>query len=457
MRRWLLFASGLFALVCVGSDRTATSPTDPDSAEASTADALPTDAADAAPPSLRDDGMAPPFRWDEMAQRVVDSSTLKSGLSAAGYAPPAGTEIYAAVVQQNAHGQGYALFDYGAGAFSQSFWPASTIKLLSSLAALDYVQSHGFTGAATVTWKGVFSDVVHNIVRRAIQKSNNQDYDRTVQIAGLDQLNATWLTAARGFPHSVIKASYGKLEVKNPPGYTLTEGEKSKVIPARAAKGTYACKGGRSNCTNLFELTEAVRRLVWHDAISEAERFDLPAADRAVLENALCTAIPSFFKAGVDAALGDGARICHKPGWMPGSDSLDHGVIEAADGRRFMLAAAVPDPGDSSSQAKLARIAKHTLSVVAALSNPPFFLQPDAGEHIVIEASPARLRVSSAGADAVELFIDGKALAASPPTADGVFSIGATPSDYVGRLVTLRSYAAGSLTGVRNVALAAPN
>lgn len=286
MRRWLLFASGLFALVCVGSDRTATSPTDPDSAEASTADALPTDAADAAPPSLRDDGMAPPFRWDEMAQRVVDSSTLKSGLSAAGYAPPAGTEIYAAVVQQNAHGQGYALFDYGAGAFSQSFWPASTIKLLSSLAALDYVQSHGFTGAATVTWKGVFSDVVHNIVRRAIQKSNNQDYDRTVQIAGLDQLNATWLTAARGFPHSVIKASYGKLEVKNPPGYTLTEGEKSKVIPARAAKGTYACKGGRSNCTNLFELTEAVRRVVWHDAISEAERFDLPAADRAVLENA---------------------------------------------------------------------------------------------------------------------------------------------------------------------------
>ncbi len=258
-----------------------------------------------------------------------------------GYTPPAGTEAYAALVQENALGLAYAYFDYGGGAFAQSFWPASTVKLLSSLAALDWVGSQGFSGAATVKWDSGFSDTVNAIVDRAIRISSNEDYDRTIRIAGFDQLNAVWLSPERGFPETTIKAAYAGFEVKNPPGYTLTEGGNVKVIPPRAATGSYPCASGKNNCANLFELTEAVRRVVLRELIPAGERFDLAPADLIVLDDALCKATPSFFAKGVSAALGPGASICHKPGWVPGSDSLDHGVIEAADGRRFLLAAAV--------------------------------------------------------------------------------------------------------------------
>ncbi len=410
------------------------------------------DGAGGAAPNLRDDGKPPPWRWDEMAARVMDSTRLQSALSANGNAPPAGTEIYAARVDENALGHGYAFYDYGAGAFSQAFWPASTIKLLSSLAALDWVKSQGFTGAATVKWQSGFSDVIHNIVRRAIQKSSNEDYDRTVRIAGFDQLNAVWLSPERGFPTTVIKSSYAGFEVKNPPGYTLSEAGNSKMIPARAATGSYPCKSGGNSCANLFELTEAVRRVVWHDQLPSQERFDLPAADRAVLVDALCTATPSFFETGVQAALGSGARICHKPGWVPSNDSLDHGVIEAADGRKFLLAAAVPDPGDSSSQAKLAGIAEHSLAALSGASGQTFYLQRDAGAAIVVQADSSQLSIFSAGADEMEVYFDGTPSAASLQP-DGVFQVQASPGDYAGKLVSLRALKGSTLIAVRNVVL----
>jgi hypothetical protein len=451
MRR-ACFGCCLALLACSGQDAAAPAADDGGSPETSLGDAT-FPQPDAAAPDLRDDGIAPPWRWDEMAARVLDSAALADAFVAAGVSVPAGTEIYAATVDENSLGLGYGFFEYGGGAFSQSFWPASTVKLLSSLAALDFVQSQGFTGDATVKWDSGFSDVVNAIVKRAIQTSSNADYDRTIRIAGFDQLNGVWLTPERGFTSTVIKSSYAGFEVKNPPGYTLSEGPKSKVIPARAASGTYPCKSGGNNCTNLFELTEAVRRVVWHSALDASEQFALPAADRAGLEDALCTATPSFFEKGVEAALGSGARICHKPGWVPGSDSLDHGVIEATDGRKFLLGAAVPDPGDSSSQGKLAQLAEHTLAALTTLPAAPFFLQRDAGNSIVIEASPAELRMASPAADTMQLYFDGKAHPVAPPSSDGVFSAAATSADYAGKLVSVRALGAGKLIAVRNIVL----
>lgn len=413
----------------------------------------PDDAAgDAAPdaPSfvIDDDGKPPPWRWDEMVARVIDSQTLKGELAAA---PPAGTEIYAATIEKNALGLAYAPFDYGAGAFAQSFWPASTVKLLTSLAALDFIQSEGFTGAATAQWQSGFGDVVNAIVDRAIRVSSNQDYDRTIRIAGFDQLNETFLSPERGFPTTVIKASYAGFEVKNPPGYTLTEGSNVKTIPARTAQGNYPCASGGNNCTNLFELTEAVRRVVLRDELPEAERFALAAADLDNLENALCKATPSFFASGVTAALGPGATICHKPGWVPGNDSLDHGVITAADGRRFLLAAAVPDPGDSSSQKQLAPVAEGVLGLLTSLKAPPFFLQPTAGAEVRVRIESGGLRLQCLGADSVALWFDG---ASVPVMAQGeTFFADAVPGDWQGKLVTVRASAGGTLLAARNLVL----
>ncbi|MCL4752226.1 MAG: hypothetical protein KJ015_18845 [Myxococcales bacterium] len=439
------------ALGCGDSSDAVSEPGDagPSIDAGSDAPSVPDAGVDAPRVVLGDDGKPPPWRWDEQVARVLDSSTLAPSM---GYTPPAGTEAYAALVQENALGLAYAYFDYGGGAFAQSFWPASTVKLLSSLAALDWVGSQGFSGAATVKWDSGFSDTVNAIVDRAIRISSNEDYDRTIRIAGFDQLNAVWLSPERGFPETTIKAAYAGFEVKNPPGYTLTEGGNVKVIPPRAATGSYPCASGKNNCANLFELTEAVRRVVLRELIPAGERFDLAPADLIVLDDALCKATPSFFAKGVSAALGPGASICHKPGWVPGSDSLDHGVIEAADGRRFLLAAAVPDPGDSSSQAVLATLAEKILGVIGSAAVAPFFLQPTAGAELRVKRDAGGLRLQGDDIDGFELFFDGQAVSVAPSDGDTFFA-SAEPTEWQGKLVTLRGYQGGQLAGVRNLVL----
>ena len=399
---------------------------------------------------LADEAKAPPWRWDEMAKRVINSSLLPARFAQVGYQPPLGTDIHAAAISKNNLGLAYAYFESGGGAFKQSFWPASTIKLLTSLAALDFIKSQGFSGAAKVQWASGFGDVVNNIVDRAIRVSSNQDYDRTIRIAGFDRLNSHWLSKKRGFPTTVIKASYAGFEVKNPPGYTLSEGSKIKTIPARTAKGSYPCASSKNNCTNLFELTDAVRRVVLDSEIEAQDRFDLAATDKAVLKKALCSATPSFFAKGVTKTLGSGATICHKPGWVPGLDSLDHGIITSAKGQRFLLGAAIPDPGDSSSQGKLAILAEQTLSALTKQTPKPFALQRSAGQELRVAQNATGLRFQALGADEMRFFVDGQEILASSAAGDGLFQATISKNQWQGRLLTLRAFRLGKLVSVRN-------
>ncbi|MCA9581110.1 MAG: hypothetical protein KC416_04905, partial [Myxococcales bacterium] len=401
---------------------------------------------------LRDDGREPMWRWDEMAARTMDRDLLAAGFDELSYSPPAGTEIYAAVIVESDMGPGYAMYEWGGGAFAQSFWPASTIKVHASLAALRYVASRGFSSSATVKWASGFTDKVSSIVDRAIRVSSNEDYDRTIRIAGFDELNTVWLSDERGFPTTNIKGGYAGFEVKNPPGYTLTEGAKTDVVPARAAQGTYPCASGKSNCTNLFELTEAVRRVVLRDEVPLAEQFDIPEKELALVESALCNATPSFFADGAKKVLGAGTVICHKPGWVPGLDSLDHGLVTADDGRRFLLAAAIPDPGNSSSQAKLAILAEKTMMVLTGVKGHPFPLQRTTGVPIAVEREGEILRLAAATADGFELFVDGEAVEVILCD-DGFHCVDLGTEPIAEKLITVRASRGNNVVGVRNLVL----
>ncbi|HNS96131.1 MAG TPA: hypothetical protein PLJ27_02990 [Polyangiaceae bacterium] len=398
---------------------------------------------------LVDEGQDPPWRWDEQVARVLDSTTLAREL---GYRPPRGTEAYAAIIQHNELGLSYAFFDYDKGAFSQSFWPASTVKVLAALAALDWLRIHGFSGQAEVRWRNGFSDRVNAIVDRSVRLSSNEDYDRTLQIAGLDHLNGRWLTAERGFPNTVIQAAYAHSNVRTPPSFTLTEGDKQWVVPSRTTGPLDKCSGARVQCATLFELTEAVRRVVLRDLIPPQERFELSSEDSNALQEALCQAKPSFFARGVRAVLGPDARICHKPGWVPGKDYLDHGVMEAADGRRFLLAAAMPDPGDGSAQGRLPVLAEKILRVITRLEMEPFYLQPTAGAEIRVKKEAGGLRVQGEGFDEVQVYIDGTGVDRVRRDEETFFAEVTTES-WQDKLMTVRGYRQGAIVGVRNLVL----
>jgi hypothetical protein len=158
--------------------------------------------------------------------------------------------------------------------------------------------------------------------------------------AGVDYLNKEFLTPARGFPVTVIQRSYtvgGNLRVQ--PAMTLTEGSKRVVIPARSGRVDTDCAQGQ--CSNLFEMSESVRRLVLHNEIPNAERFRIASTDVIGLNSALLGA-EGWFEPAVARVLGTGTRIYGKPGEVPSRDCLDVTLIETRNGARYLLSATVP-------------------------------------------------------------------------------------------------------------------
>ncbi len=417
-------------------------------------------------PPIRDDALLPEWRWDEKAARVIDPGALDAAWAATGFSLPPSSELYAARIVPGVDGPAYVLYEAGGGAFSQDFWPASTVKLLSTLGALDFIGTLGFTGAATVTFDSGFSDVVSAIYDRAIRVSSNIDYVRTFRIAGFDRLNVEFLAPDNGFPTTILQRSYvSGVSVRTVPGFTLTEGAHTDYVPARDTSTSYGCPVD-GNCADLFELTEAVRRVMLNDELPAADRFSLAPADLAGVQDALCGADPSFFRAGVDATLGPAARVCHKPGWVPDNDCLDHALVDdAASGERYLLAASTPVGAALTECDLLAGMASSTITALrAATTGTP--LQHDAGPVITVQlddhgTSAGRraytITVDAPGADRVELFVDRTALgevsAAGPRFAlDYAFSVGGE------RLLVVRAWSGAAQHAYRalRVAITAP-
>jgi len=272
---------------------------------------------------------------------LSDPTSLDATLAAAGYRLPPGAGVYAAKITKEAGGLAYEDFEAGVGALGSEFWPASSIKVLAAIAALEYVGQQGFTGAATVNVGNSAPRTIRSIYDEAIRVSDNAAYDLLVKIAGVDYLNREFLTAGRGFPRTVIQRSYtlgGDVRVN--PTVTVTEGDRRMVIPARTGRIDTSCPQGQ--CSNLFEMSESVRRLVLHNEIPEVERFKIAPADVVGL-NAALLAAEGWFEPAVARVLGIGARVYGKPGQVPGRDCLDVVLIHGRDGQRILLSATVPE------------------------------------------------------------------------------------------------------------------
>ncbi len=246
-------------------------------------------------------------------------------------------------MQATAGGLTYEAYEAGAGSDYEAFWPASSIKLLAAVGALEYLGELGFTGAARITMEGeTFS--VTEVYEAAIADSSNEAYDRLVQIAGLDWLNEEFLTAENGWGATVIQRAYTGLGVTISPAMTITEGSRHHSVPARRATGSYECADD-GNCSNLLELTESVRRVVLDAEIPEDEQFAIADADVAGLTAALL-ASEGFVEPAVSEVLGDDALAYNKPGYVPGDECVDVALVSDDDGSdRYLLAVVTPEDG----------------------------------------------------------------------------------------------------------------
>lgn len=269
--------------------------------------------------------------------------------------------------------------------------------------------------------------------------SDNLAYTRTLQIAGVERINQSVLTAEHGFGDTVLTRSYvAGTPANQSPAFTFTEGAATITIPARTDPTDFGCVG---NCTNLYELGEGLRRVVLDVELAAAQRFDLDAADLDGLNAALCDA-ESFFAAGAERALGP-VRVCNKPGWVPDLHYLDHAIITVdASGERYLLAAAIPWPQACSSHngcaAMLSEIAEYTLPIVRDAVGVPI---QDEGVGITVQRdSPTDLQIDAPGADSIRVW-QGRNLAVEAEGQNGRFAITLPETPSSAMIMTVQAFA----------------
>ena len=274
------------------------------------------------------------------AEEPVDDTTLEEALAGAGVELPDGSSVYA--VRLEADGTSTA-YEAGEGAEYADFWPASSVKLLAAVGALEYLSDLGFTGDARITMeRDTFT--VADVYEAAVADSSNEAYDRLLKIAGVDWLNEEFLTPANGFGDTVIQRSYTGWGVDSP-AMTIVEDGRRLIVPARPASGVDGCEDDDGNCSTLLELTESVRRVTLDAELPEAERFDIAATDIAGLTDALLAA-EGFLEPAVSEVLGEETLVYNKPGYVPGDECVDVALLtDEAAGLRYLLAVETPEDG----------------------------------------------------------------------------------------------------------------
>src|SRR5919202_1523867 len=210
-----------------------------------------------------------PAAWRRASARVIDRTTL----AAEGVVVPDGANVFPARVVDGGPSPAYMLYEAGGGAFDGTVFPASSIKVLAAVGALEQAYAAGFTGDAIVDDAYSLADYYD----AAIRYSSNEDYDVLVRIAGVEWLNDEFLPA-RGYTSTRIQEAYADDDqVAESPAVHLVERGRELVLPERSADEDYGCEA--SNCSNLFDLVDSVRRVVLAGDIPADEGFEVAPAD----------------------------------------------------------------------------------------------------------------------------------------------------------------------------------
>ncbi|MBI3073639.1 MAG: serine hydrolase [Deltaproteobacteria bacterium] len=273
-----------------------------------------------------------------------DTTKLEQILVADGVSVPANSKVAVVRITQSAGAFSYQYFDFKGTLFSDAFWPASTIKLFAALAALETLEDRGHSVRSNIHYAGGYDGPFRTVMNDALIVSDNTSYDRLMLLAGFDEINTAFLAPERGFERTVLQRSYGAYNaIRNSPAITLDEGTKQTSIPARQGTGTYACANS-GNCTNPFELGDAIRRVALHERLSDGERFRIFRDDLAYLRVALSTNKGQSIFSAAEAVFGAGNTVIYKKSGLAGGWRLDNAFLrDKATGEEYVVTIALPD------------------------------------------------------------------------------------------------------------------
>jgi hypothetical protein len=248
--------------------------------------------------------------------KPLDSTTLQRLLAKRGFRPtPTFKALVIAIEGSPEEGFSFHPYDYmGTSTHRDNWWPASTVKIFSAVAALQRAHAWGFGPRTNVTFHYEEEDVtarLSTLVKRALTPSNNLAFDRLTEIAGSKYLHETLFTRKYGLQHTTLLRSYAH-RLRNPeteegdsrdsPKMTLKSGKKTKTIQGRLyerSTRSRKCFGldksnqPRSgppfdgNCTTLRDLAEIMIRVMLHEDLPASERFSLGPKALKVLRDAM--------------------------------------------------------------------------------------------------------------------------------------------------------------------------
>ncbi|MCB9507523.1 MAG: LysM peptidoglycan-binding domain-containing protein [Myxococcales bacterium] len=238
-----------------------------------------------------------------VASGPVDHATLPRLLAAHGFR--GGSSFKAVVVEVTFDSARRRVvserrFDYNGTGDDVTGWnPASTVKLFAGIAAAQRARDLGVGGDAMLTYHSArdrqFS--LDELLEAALGPSDNIAYNRLVQFVGYDAMNEQFLSRANGFRHTALRRPYARSEwmaqgepssFRETPAISIREGGRRVEVPARVG-GTAGSSCGGSACTTLFDLAEAMRRLMLQEQLPTGASFDLPASELRTIRRILRT------------------------------------------------------------------------------------------------------------------------------------------------------------------------
>ena len=178
---------------------------------------------------------------------------------------------------------------------SVAFWPASTIKLYTVIAVLEWMNANRLPEDTSFTYSRQTSDkewitdcsrTFIEMMSEVFRRSSNEDYTLLLRTLGIDAINTTFLIPAKGFPHSALMRDY---VTYRPAVYENEEPQRIRAITPdgsiryfehrwsgtsyAAQRGATALSSTTGNCTSTAELADCLRRLIFHDSIPAPQRF----------------------------------------------------------------------------------------------------------------------------------------------------------------------------------------
>lgn len=346
------------------------------------------------------------------------------------YRFPSGTYLLATQIAKGIGQPAYYYFSLRDTAYMYSwnrYWPASCIKLMAAVGALMFLRDYELSGNATIELRdddGYYHGPVWRLQRRAIRRSTNIDYNRLMEIVGLDHLNQNYLSKSYGLPYMVLQRRYTHptptSNLRHSPEISYQEGKKKGIIPKRHSTRYFTRCPNEANCITLFEMQDILRRVMLHFELPKEARFNLYDHDVKRLQSDLLAAKNKVGNNALLAAFGELPNVYNKAGRVPGDDHLDNLFItKLKTKKRYMLTYSVPysapDEKDEVTKKDLEILGELSLKALAKSRSRYPFLQHDTGslpsiKIRVLKHNKLELRINSKDASHADIWLGAKRL-----------------------------------------------